>query len=254
MMRSLCLPIVFLLATFGSARASDLISQPEPAMLITPQTYNGSISNFAGDTSVANPSWFVQQTGAGSGAFTSGVNYNSAPGVSWQIANGTGRVQFYAAAQTNGPIENTYELAQAGGSSSIPCSTEEDLFASPIGAGAFKDANGNNVPSRASLSATLSNLSVISLQVGLTIPYEVISAKCPDINAAGYMAEVSLRSSTGYFIFFQVGFRSSAGLSGTWRPAAAIQAATVIASLPMLSFSVVLRASKVYQAQDSSII
>ena len=207
----------FFLVTLGGAKATDLITQPEAAMLVSQQNYDGTYINRMGNTSVANPSWIIQQTGQGSIAFGPGANYGSAPGSSWQVSNNTGRVQFYAAPSGNSP-QNTYELAQNGQSSSIPCSQEEDLNASSIQPNAFKDQNGVYAPSRTAQSTTLGKVSTVNLQVGLVIPYENIVSKCSDVNAAGYAFEVGVRSVNGYFFYYQVIFRDSRGFQGSLVP------------------------------------
>lgn len=206
--------LAFMTTSMCRAWAADLITQPEASMLVTPQVYNGTVIGKLGDTSVTNPSWVIQM-GQGLPPLAGGAAYTSQPGVSWAAYAGAGRVQYYAA-PASGQVAGAYELAVNAQTGATPCSQELDLFAqaiqppNPNGSGGYKDPNGNVVASRAGQSTTLNQVSVINMQLGLTIPYESIIQKCTDINRVTYLAEVSARSSKGVFMFYQIHFRDSA--------------------------------------------
>ncbi len=193
------------------ARAGDLMTEPEASVYIAPTQYNGRFANVAGDVSVRNPSWHLVQWG-NPNPLPGGTTYTVGAGSDWQAASTTARMQFYAAGSST-VLEHTYELAQNGAASAapLPCGTEFDLFLEATSPSTpYKDMSGSVAAARFQTSAPLSHLSRVSASFGLDVNYETIAATCP-VNYASYEVAVTLDSTRGAAMFFQIFLRDTRG-------------------------------------------
>jgi len=193
--------------------SSDLITQPEAALWLAPAIYNGSLAALIGDASVTNPTWNVSQ--GGNPVPLTAAQVSTVPaGSSWTMANQTTHVQFSATPNpAGGLMDQLYTISQNGDAPGhvLPCGQEYDLFLAPNGAnGGYKTPSGGKVSYRFNYSKPLSQATVANISVNATIFSEVAQNTCP-LNYAGYLVAITLNSSTGPSMFYQIFFRDSRG-------------------------------------------
>lgn len=212
-----CGAVLATIACLPRAQAGDLVTAPEASVYIAPPQYDGQFSNVAGDASVRNPGWHLVQWG-NPNPLPGWVNASVGAGASWQFASATTRIAFYATPSGAGSqaiLDQTYELAQNGAASAapLPCGSEFDLFLEAnSAAAAYKDPSGAVAAQRFQTSAPLSQLSEVSASFGLDVNYESVAQTCP-VDYAAYEIAITLNSTRGPAMFFQIFLRDSRGPS-----------------------------------------
>jgi hypothetical protein len=193
-----------------NAEASILVTGPESAVYVAPTIYNGSFTNVLGDQSVATPTWYIAQW---SNPQPLTRDILAPAGKDWVAANRTTRIRFYHAPDAGAQIpEHTYELAQTGAAPKFPlhCGTEYDLFLSATSGNIYASPSGAPAASRLAQSGPIGELTVLSMAFGLNIAEENSQRTCA-INYVGYLAAVTLNSTSGLSMFYQVFLRDSRG-------------------------------------------
>jgi hypothetical protein len=208
--RLCCAILALTLLALANAEATILVTGPESAVYVAPTVYNGSFSNVLGDESVFTPTWYIAQW-SNPEPLTHDVL--ALPGTDWVAANATTRVRFYHATNSGAKIlEHTYELSQTGVAPTFPltCGTEYDLFLSPSSGNIYSSPSGAPSASRFAQSGPIGGLSTLTMRFGLDIASENSKRTCA-VNYVGYLAAVTLNSSSGLSMFYQVILRDSRG-------------------------------------------
>jgi hypothetical protein len=190
--------------------ATTLVTGPESAIYVAPTVYDGRFSAVLGDRSVATPTWFVAQW---SNPEPLTKSLRASPGRDWTVSNDTTRIGFlHAPNPAMGVREQTYELAQSGVAPKHPlaCGTEYDLFLSPNSGGIYATPTGTAAASRFAQSGPIGELTALKITLGLDIAREVLQHRCA-VNYVSYVAAITLNSSAGYSMFYQVVLRDSRG-------------------------------------------
>jgi len=202
---------ILMLGSPALAGATDLVTEPESALYLEPAIFNGKVINVLGDVSVHSPTWGVQQYGNPE-PLPGGQTFTYPAGTDWQVANSTTSVNFYHSPNAAlGSVEHTYGLSQNGAAvgHTLPCNTEFDLFLAPLGN--FVTPQGSAVAQRFASSGPISKLSELVYKFGLNITYEYGLRNCP-LNYAGYLVAITLNSTKGPSMFFQIYLRDSRGI------------------------------------------
>ncbi len=202
--------LVLLAVATASAQATILVTGPESAIYVAPPVYDGRFSAFLGDRSIATPTWFVAQW-SNPEPLTKSVP--EGPGRDWLVSNDTTRIAFYHAPNPAAQIrEQTYEIGQSGVAPKHPlrCGMEYDLFLSPNSGGIYATPSGAAAASRFAQSGAIGELRTLRIALGLDITGETLQHRC-SVNYASYVAAVTLNSSAGYSMFYQVILRDSRG-------------------------------------------
>jgi hypothetical protein len=190
---------------------STLTDGPESALHVAASdAAQPDFRGIDGDATVTSPTWYFAQWGIPAD-LPGGVRVPG--GADWQVGNPNARVNWIASSRT-------YELAQDGATSSLPCGREENLFLAPT---TQADYPGHAVGLMPSLP--LSQLASLDVAFGLQLVEERVEPRCADApNYAAYTLGIVLtddRVPQPQALYYQVMFRDSRGsapISLRWCP------------------------------------